>query len=75
MKNKKKWEQRPWEKAHPWMTEEFTPKKIAGLAICFIVLALIGHFMSCEFKGEKKHHPKTCKIATSIVGFVYRLDK
>lgn len=56
-------------KDNDWTTEEITPKKVIGVVVSILILFIIGHYMSCEWKNGAKHTPRSCKVVKTIVNF------
>lgn len=53
-----------------WTSEDITAKKMIGVIVCIVILFVIGHYMSCEWKGGAERNPRSCKVVTSIINFV-----
>ncbi len=59
---------------HHLMMENMDIKKWIMLILAIAFLGLLSNYIACEYRMRGKYSPEMCKVVTTIVKFIYRLD-
>lgn len=54
--------------------ENMDIKKWIMLILAIAFLGLLSNYIACEYRMRGKYSPEMCKVVTTIVKFIYRLD-